>query len=80
MYLDFKFYLSKLLSILEFIFIAKSHKHCAFTITYVRFGNRRLVSLVGKAPIYRAGGSGSIPDRTNTQGRKIIEENVLPLL
>ena len=42
--------------------------------------NRRLVSLVGKAPVYRAGRSGSIPDRTNTQGLKIIEEKVLPLL
>ena len=40
---------------------------------------RRLVSLVGKAPVYRAGGSDSIPDRTNTQGLKIIEK-VLPLL
>ena len=39
---------------------------------------RRLVSLVGKAPVYRAGGSGSILDRT--QGLKIIEEKVLPLL
>ena len=27
---------------LEFIFIATSHKHCAFTITYVRFGNLSL--------------------------------------
>ena len=42
--------------------------------------NRRLVSLVGKAPVYRAGGSGSIPGRTNTHGLKIIEEKVLPLL
>ena len=41
---------------------------------------RRLVSLVGKVPVYRAGGSGSIPSRTNTQGLKMIEEKVLPLL
>ena len=34
--------------------------------------------LVGKVPVYRAGGSGSIPGRTNTQGLKIIEK-VLPL-
>ena len=40
---------------------------------------RRLVSLIGKVPVYRAGGSGSIPGRTNTQGLKIIEEKVLPL-
>ena len=31
---------------------------------------RRLVSLVGKIPVYPAGGSGSIPDRTITQGLK----------
>ena len=30
------------LSILEFIFIATSHQHCAFTITYVLFGNLSL--------------------------------------
>ena len=42
--------------------------------------DRRLISLVGKVPVYRAGGSGSIPSRTNTQGLKIIEEKVLPLL
>ena len=42
--------------------------------------NRHLVSLVGKAPAYRAGGLGSIPGRTNTQDLKIIEEKVLPLL
>ena len=41
--------------------------------------NRRLVSLVGKVPVYRAGDSGSIPDRTNTQGLKIIDEKVLML-
>ena len=41
---------------------------------------RRLVSLVGKVPDYCAGSSGSIPGRTNTQGLKIIEEKVLPLL
>ena len=37
-------------------------------------------SLVGKVPVYRVGGSGSIPGRTNTQGLEIIEEMVLPLL
>ena len=42
--------------------------------------DRRLVSLVGKAPVCCVGGSGSIPGRTNTQGLKIIEEKVLPLL
>ena len=42
--------------------------------------NRRLVSLVGKAPVCCAVGSGSIPGRTTTQGLKIIEEKVLPLL
>ena len=41
---------------------------------------RRLVSLAGKVPVYRAGGSSSIPGRTTTQGLKIIEEKVLPLL
>ena len=41
---------------------------------------RHLVGLVGKLPVYRAEGSGSIPGRTNTQGLKIIEEEVLPLL
>ena len=40
---------------------------------------RRLVSPVGKAPVCCAGGSGSIPGRTNTQGLKVIEEKVLPL-
>ena len=34
----------------------------------------RLVSLVGKVPVYRAGGSGSIPGRTNTRGLKIFEK------
>ena len=43
-------------------------------------GVRRLVSLVGKMLNYCAGGSGSIPDWTNTQGLKIIEKKVLPLL
>ena len=42
--------------------------------------NRRLISPVGKVPFYRAGGLGSILGRTNTQGLKIIEEKVLPLL
>ena len=41
---------------------------------------RRLVSLVDKVPVYRAGGLGSNPGRTNTQGLKIFEEKVLPLL
>ena len=40
---------------------------------------RFLTSLVGKAPVYRAGGLGSIPGRTKTQGLKIIEK-ALPLL
>ena len=30
------------LSILEFIFIATSHKHCTFNISYARFGNLSL--------------------------------------
>ena len=34
--------------------------------------------VVGKVPVYRAGGSGSIPCWTNTQGLKIIEEKRLP--
>ena len=38
-----------------------------------------LFSLVGKVPIYRAVGLGSIPGRTSTQGHKMIEK-VLPLL
>ena len=42
--------------------------------------NRRLVSPVGKAPSVVREVSGSIPGRTNTQGLKIIEEKVLPLL
>ena len=41
---------------------------------------RRLVSPVGKVLVYRTGGSGSIPGRTNIQGLKIIEEKMLPLL
>ena len=41
--------------------------------------NRRLVILAGKAPVCCAGGSGSIPSQTTTQGLKIIEK-VLPLL
>ena len=44
------------------------------------YDNRRLVSLVGKVPVYHVGWSGSIPGWTNTQGLKIIEEKVLPLL
>ena len=39
-----------------------------------------LVSPVGKGPVCCAGGWGSIPGRTNTQGLKIIEKKVLPLL
>ena len=38
-----------------------------------------LVSLVVKVPVYRAGGSRSIPGRTSTRGLKIIKEKVLPL-
>ena len=41
---------------------------------------RRLVSTVAKAPVCSAGGQGSIPGRTNTQGLKTTEEKVLPLL
>ena len=41
---------------------------------------RCLVSLVGKVPVYRAVGSGSIPGQIFTQGLKIIEEKVLLLL
>ena len=37
-------------------------------------------SLVGQVPVYHAGGSGSIPGWTNSQGLKIIEEKVLLLL
>ena len=33
-----------------------------------------LVSLVGKVRVYRAGGWGSIPGWTNTQGLEIIEK------
>ena len=32
--------------------------------------NCSLVSLVGKVPVYCAGGSGSIPGQTNTQDEK----------
>ena len=39
-----------------------------------------LVGSVGRAPDYCAGDRGSIPGRTNTQGLKITEEKVLPLL
>ena len=39
-----------------------------------------LVILVGKAPVYRVRGLGPIPSRTYTQGPKVIEEKVLPLL
>ena len=37
-------------------------------------------TVVGKMPVYRAGGTGLIPGWTNTQGLKRIEEKVLPLL
>ena len=47
---------------------------------YIHNTDGGLVSLVGKVPVYRAGGAGSIPGRTTTQGLKIIEEKVLPLL
>ena len=53
---------------------------CQATLFNYLFIYRRLVSVVGKVPVYRAGGSGSIPGRTNTRGPKIIEEKVLPLL
>ena len=33
-----------------------------------------------KVPVYHAGHSGLIPGWTNTQGLKIIEEKMLPLL
>ena len=35
-----------------------------------------LVSLIGRVPVYCAGGLGLIPGQTNTQGLKIIEEQV----
>ena len=44
----------------------------------VRNTGSHLVNLVGKVPVYRVGGLGSIP--LNTQGLKIIEEKVLFLL
>ena len=40
----------------------------------------RLVSLVGKVPVYCVRGSGSIPGQTNTKGLKIVDKTVLPLL
>ena len=42
--------------------------------------DRRLVSLFDKKLVYHVGGLGSIHGWTNTQGLKIIEEKVLPLL
>ena len=43
--------------------------------------NRRQVSLVGKVPDYHEWGRLGFDSRgTNTQGLKIIEEKVLPLL
>ena len=44
------------------------------------YNNTRLVSLIGKVPVCCVGGRGSIPGWTLTQGLKIIEEKVLPLL
>ena len=41
---------------------------------FLQFSYRRLVSPVGNAPVCCAGGSGSIPGLTNTQGLRIIEE------
>ena len=41
--------------------------------------DRRLVSSVGRAPDYRAYSRARAPNRTNTQGLKITEENMLPL-
>ena len=35
---------------------------------------------ISKVPVCCVGGQGSIPGRTLTQGLKIIEEKVLPLL
>ena len=43
---------------------------CCFShskLKFISWRNRRLVSLVGKAPVYRAGGLGSIPGWTTTQ-------------
>ena len=49
---------------------------CVKTVQYYR----RLISLVNMVQVYCAGGSGSIPGRTNTRGlNKIVEEKVLPL-
>ena len=45
-------------------------------VAYMYTNIRRLVSLVGKMPVYPAGGSGSIPGRINTQGIKIFEKVV----
>ena len=39
---------------------------------YILYIYHRLVSLVVKVPVYRVGGSGSIPNRTNIQGFEII--------
>ena len=47
---------------------------------FIGYFNCRLVSLVGKVAVHLAGGLGLIPCWTNTQGLKIIEEKVLPLL
>ena len=44
------------------------------TLLYLRRGQ-----MVGKTPVCCAGGRGFEPDRTNTQGLKITEEDVLPL-
>ena len=53
---------------------------CWKIICMLTLHDRRMVSLVGMVSVYRAGGLGSIPGRTNTQGLKIIAEKVLPLL
>ena len=49
-------------------------------VTIVTIHNRHLVSLVGRVLDCVAGGRRvRASDRTNTQGLKITEENVLPL-
>ena len=45
----------------------------------INFHSGCLVSSVGRTPVCCAGGRGFEPDRTNTQGLKITEEDVLPL-
>ena len=74
----------KIGAVLSLLYINTSHDvHRFIGLTYAAAEgkyNRRHVSLVGKVPVYLAGGSGSIPGRTNAQGLKIIEEKVLPFL